>query len=131
MNALLPYHRGHLIQKNRGIGGIFSNLFRTLLKDIQVKADKGFDIDVCAIGKKATSFFGRLPVTLAAQVTQLGETPSANELIGSVKVMLDAYESGHIDSLYLVFKQSIEYLLHCNLLLRNETELRFQYLLRA
>lgn len=31
MNAVLPYHRGVLLQKGRGIGGIFSSLFRTLL----------------------------------------------------------------------------------------------------
>jgi F-type H+-transporting ATPase subunit gamma len=97
-----------VVSSDRGLcGGLNNNLFRSLLKDIQVKADKGLEIDVCAIGKKATSFFGRLPVTLAAQVTKLGETPSANELIGSVKVMLDAYESGHIDSLYLVFNEFV------------------------
>ena len=97
-----------VVSSDRGLcGGLNNNLFRTLLKDIQDKTDKGIEIDVCAIGKKATSFFGRLPVTLAAQVTQLGETPSANELVGSIKVMLDAYESGQIDSLYLVFNEFV------------------------
>ena len=97
-----------VVSSDRGLcGGLNNNLFRTLLKDIQSKADKGIKVDVCAIGKKASSFFSRLPVTLAAQVTQLGETPSADELIGSVKVMLNAYESGHIDSLYLVFNEFV------------------------
>ena len=45
-----------VVSSDRGLcGGLNNNLFRALLKDIQVKADKGFDIDVCAIGKKATS----------------------------------------------------------------------------
>lgn len=97
-----------VVSSDRGLcGGLNNNLFRTLLKEIKTKADSGIEIDICAIGKKATSFFGRLPVNLAAQVTQLGEEPSANELVGSVKVMLDAYESGHIDRLYLVFNEFV------------------------
>lgn len=97
-----------VVSSDRGLcGGLNNNLFRTLLKDIQDKTDKGIEIDVCAIGKKATSFFSRLPVTLSAQVTQLGEEPSAEELIGAVKVMLDAFEEGRIDSLYLVFNEFV------------------------
>ncbi|MBT3505539.1 MAG: F0F1 ATP synthase subunit gamma [Piscirickettsiaceae bacterium] len=97
-----------IVSSDRGLcGGLNNNLFRTVLKDIQTKSDQGLEIDVCAIGKKATSFFSRLPVTLSAQVTQLGEAPSANELVGSIKVMLDAYDSGHIDSLYLVFNEFV------------------------
>ncbi|MFT7234988.1 MAG: F-type H+-transporting ATPase subunit gamma [Methylophagaceae bacterium] len=97
-----------VVSSDRGLcGGLNNNLFRTLLKEIKTKADSGIEIDICAIGKKATSFFGRLPVNLAAQVTQLGEAPSANELVGSIKVMLDAYESGHIDRLYLVFNEFV------------------------
>jgi F-type H+-transporting ATPase subunit gamma len=46
-------------------------------------------------------------VTLTAQVTQLGEEPSAEELVGAVKVMLDAFEEGRIDSLYLVFNEFV------------------------
>jgi F-type H+-transporting ATPase subunit gamma len=97
-----------VVSSDRGLcGGLNNNLFRTLLKDIQEKTDQGIEIDVCAIGKKATGFFSRLPVNLVAQVTQLGETPSANELVGSIKVMLDAFESGQIDSLYLVFNEFV------------------------
>ena len=31
MNAGLPYHRGVILQKGRGVGSVFSSLFRTLL----------------------------------------------------------------------------------------------------
>lgn len=97
-----------VVSSDRGLcGGLNNNLFRTLLKDIQEKTDSGIEIDVCAIGKKATSFFSRLPVTLTAQVTQLGEEPSAEELVGAVKVMLDAFEEGRVDSLYLVFNEFV------------------------
>ena len=97
-----------VVSSDRGLcGGLNNNLFRTLLKDIQDKTDNGIEIDVCAIGKKAAGFFSRLPVTLTAQVTQLGEEPSAEELVGAVKVMLDAFEEGRIDSLYLVFNEFV------------------------
>ncbi|HDY84340.1 hypothetical protein LCGC14_0807000 [marine sediment metagenome] len=97
-----------VVSSDRGLcGGLNNNLFKTALKDIKTKIDQGLEVDICTIGKKATSFFGRLPVNLTGQVVQLGDAPRPHELIGAVKVMLDAYESGHIDSLYLVFNEFV------------------------
>lgn len=97
-----------IISSDRGLcGGLNNNLFKTVLNEIKQKIDKGIEVDVCTIGQKATNFFGRLPVTLAGRATQLGDTPRAHDLVGTVKVMLDAYEEGRIDSLYLVFNQFV------------------------
>ncbi len=97
-----------VVSSDRGLcGGLNNNLFKTVMMDIKDKTEKGIDIDVCAIGQKASSFFGRLPVSLVGQVTQVGEEPSANELVGAIKVMLDAFESGRIDSLYLVYNEFV------------------------
>ncbi|MDF1589613.1 MAG: F0F1 ATP synthase subunit gamma [Gammaproteobacteria bacterium] len=97
-----------IVSSDRGLcGGLNNNLFKTVLNDIKQKADKGLEVDVCTIGQKASSFFGRLPVGLVGQAVQLGDAPHPHELIGTVKVMLDAFEQGRIDSLYLVFNEFV------------------------
>ena len=97
-----------IISSDRGLcGGLNNNLFKTVLKELKEKSDKGLEVDVCTIGQKASSFFGRLPVDHVGQAVQLGDAPHANELIGTVKVMLDAYNEGRIDSLYLVYNEFV------------------------
>lgn len=97
-----------IVSSDRGLcGGLNNNLFKEVLHEIKSKSDAGLQVDICAIGQKASSFFGRLPVNMVAQVTQLGDSPRVHELIGSIKVMLDAFDSGHIDSLYLVYNQFV------------------------
>ncbi len=97
-----------IISSDRGLcGGLNNNLFKTVLKDIAEKKDKGLEVDVCTIGQKASGFFSRLPVNHAGQAVQLGDTPHPHELIGAVKIMLDAYEEGQVDSLYLVYNEFV------------------------
>ena len=59
------------------------------------------EVDVCAIGSKAEKFFKRLDVNLVAQVSHLGDSPEINDVIGSIKIMLDNFTDGNIDELYL------------------------------
>ncbi|MCX4192506.1 F0F1 ATP synthase subunit gamma [Methylophaga sp. OBS1] len=97
-----------IISSDRGLcGGLNNNLFKSVLKDIRAKSDKGMEVDVCTIGQKASSFFKRLPVNLVSQTAQLGDAPRAHDLVGTVKVMLDAYNEGRIDSLYLVYNEFV------------------------
>jgi len=97
-----------IVSSDRGLcGGLNNNLFKTVLGEISDKTNKGLEVDVCTIGQKASSFFARLPVKHVGQAVQLGDAPHPHELVGAVKVMLDAYESGQIDSLYLVFNEFV------------------------
>jgi F-type H+-transporting ATPase subunit gamma len=97
-----------IVSSDRGLcGGLNNNLFKTVLSDITEKTDKGLEVDVCTIGQKASSFFSRLPVNHVGQAAHLGDAPHSHELIGTVKVMLDAYEEGRIDSLYLVYNEFV------------------------
>ena len=64
--------------------------------------EAGTGIDLTLIGSKANSFFKRMGGNIVSTATHLGDKPSIIELIGTVKVMLDAYEAGDIDRLYLV-----------------------------
>ena len=97
-----------VVSTDRGLcGGLNSNLFRTLLNDIGAWQAQGVEVDVICIGQKATQFFRRLDVNMVASVTHLGEKPQIAQLIGVIKVMLDAYTEGRIDRLMLSYNDFI------------------------
>ncbi|MVW74076.1 F0F1 ATP synthase subunit gamma [Pseudomonas xionganensis] len=92
-----------LVSTDRGLcGGLNINLFKSLLKNMNEWREAKVEADFCVIGSKGASFFRSFGGNVVAAVSKLGEEPSLNDLIGSVKVMLDAYTEGRIDRLYLV-----------------------------
>jgi F-type H+-transporting ATPase subunit gamma len=91
-----------VVSSDRGLcGGLNSNLFKRTLGAILEWQDKGKEVEVCVIGAKALGFFKRVEVEMAGSVTHLGDTPHVEQLIGTIKVMLDKYRDGEIDRLYL------------------------------
>jgi F-type H+-transporting ATPase subunit gamma len=97
-----------VVSTDRGLcGGLNTNMFKAAVNEMADWDSKGVDVDVCAIGKKAVGFFGRFKCNLVAQVDHLGDSPSMENLIGTVKVMLDAYDEGKIDRLYLVHNEFV------------------------
>lgn len=92
-----------IISTDRGLcGSLNVNLFRQALHVIREAQANKQEVSVCLIGSKAVQFFRRLNVPMLAQVTHLGDKPHVNDLIGTVKVMLDAYREGKIDRLLLL-----------------------------
>lgn len=97
-----------VISSDRGLcGGLNSNLFKKTVNAMKEWHDKNVEIDVCTIGSKAAGFFSRMGGNVVAQATHLGDSPQISDLIGSVKVMLDAYDEGKIDRLILVFNDFV------------------------
>ncbi|KRT54043.1 F0F1 ATP synthase subunit gamma [endosymbiont of Ridgeia piscesae] len=97
-----------VISSDRGLcGGLNSNLFRRLLKEISAQREEEVEIDFCIIGSKAAGFFGRFGGNVRSQATQLGDVPHLEDLIGTVKVMLDAYEAGEIDRIYVAYNRFV------------------------
>lgn len=91
-----------IVTTDRGLcGGLNSNLLKTTLKSIKLQMDKGIEVDLCLIGNKAMAFFKRIGGNIVAHQRALGDAPSVTDLIGIVKVMLDAYLEKRIDALYL------------------------------
>ncbi len=91
-----------VISTDKGLcGGLNVNLFRTLVKDMSEWKSKGIDSQFGLVGNKAISFFNSFGGEVTATVNHLGEAPSMNDLIGGVKVMIDAFEDGEIDRLYI------------------------------
>ena len=92
-----------VVSSDRGLcGGLNSNLFRDLLKRMKQWDDDGIEMDLSIIGNKAASYFSRFNANIVAQKTHIGDAPGIDMLIGSVKVMLDAYMEEKIDALYVV-----------------------------
>ena len=97
-----------VISSDRGLcGGLNGNLFKKTIKDMKAWHDQGVEIDICAVGQKAISFFKSYGGNVVAAIGHLGDRPSAHDLIGSVKVMLDAYDQGKIDRLYVVYNEFV------------------------
>jgi F-type H+-transporting ATPase subunit gamma len=92
-----------IISTDRGLaGGLNANLFKQTLQLVREWQGKGAQVSLCLIGAKGLAFFRRLSMPILANVAGLGDRPHVKDLIGTVKVMLDAYRDGSIDRLYLV-----------------------------
>lgn len=97
-----------VVSSDRGLcGGLNSNLFRRLIAEIREQRAAGVEPVFCTIGTKALGFFKRFGGEVKAQATHLGDKPHVEDLIGTVKVMLDAFESGEIDALYIVSNEFV------------------------
>ncbi len=92
-----------LISTDRGLaGGLNANTFKRVIYLMREWQQKGAEISLCIIGSKGLAFFRRLGTPILANVANLGDRPHIKDLIGSVKVMLDAYMAGKIDRVFLV-----------------------------
>ena len=97
-----------IISTDRGLcGGLNINLFKSALTSMKEWKEKGVETSLALVGSKACSFFARYGGKVLAQASGLGDNPSVNDLIGSVKVMLEAYDNGEIDRLYLVYNKFV------------------------
>ncbi|MES2825046.1 MAG: F0F1 ATP synthase subunit gamma [Pseudomonadota bacterium] len=97
-----------VVSSDRGLcGGLNTNLFKATIKAMKIWADEGIAIDLCLIGAKAAAFFKSFGGNVVASARDIGEAPTVTQLIGSVKVMLDAYEDGKIDKLFVVSNEFV------------------------
>ena len=63
------------------------------------------DVEICTVGKKATSFFKNSGLPIKSVLTDLGDAPHFDDLLGTVKVMLDAYDKGEIQQLSVAYNR--------------------------
>jgi F-type H+-transporting ATPase subunit gamma len=97
-----------IVSSDRGLcGGLNSNLFRSLVREIRALRDAGIEVEYCTIGNKALGFFRRVGGKVAAQATHLGDAPRIDDLVGTVKVMLDAYMDGEIDEIRIAYNRFV------------------------
>ncbi|MCG3170712.1 MAG: ATP synthase gamma chain [Pseudomonadales bacterium] len=91
-----------VVSSDRGLcGGLNINLFKAVLREMKDWHARGVEIDLCVVGSKGNSFFGSMGGRIVATLRGLGDEPAAADLIGGVKVMLDAWAEQRIDRLFL------------------------------
>ncbi len=97
-----------VVSTDRGLcGGLNINLFKKLLTDMKLWSEKNVQVDLALIGSKAVSFFGSVGGNVVTQVTGMGDNPTLSDLIGPVNTMLQAYDEGRLDKLYVVTNKFI------------------------
>ena len=97
-----------IVSSDRGLaGGLNNNLFRKLLGEFRKWHDQGVEVDVVTIGQKASVFFRRIKVNMLASVTHLDDAPKLEQLVGVIKVMLDAYSDGSIDQVFICYNDFV------------------------
>ena len=97
-----------VVSSDRGLcGGLNINVFKAALTSMQEYQSQNVEVDVCALGSKAVSFFKNFGGNVVAAKTHLGDTPEVADLIGAVKVMLDAYDEGKLDRVYIVANEFV------------------------
>ncbi|TWX73698.1 F0F1 ATP synthase subunit gamma [Colwellia sp. C1TZA3] len=97
-----------VVSTDRGLcGGLNINLFKQVLADAGKHQAAGAEVEFAVVGSKATSFFNNMGAKVVSQISGLGDNPSLTDLIGSVKVMLNAYDNGEIDRLFIVYNKFV------------------------
>ena len=97
-----------VVTTDKGLcGGLNTNILRAVVAKLKELEAAGNKVQVTAIGNKGFGFMNRMGATLVSHVIGLGDTPHLEKLIGAVKVQLDAYEKGEVDSVYLAYTRFI------------------------
>lgn len=97
-----------VVSTDRGLcGGLNINLFKQVLADAGKQQSAGAEVEFAVVGSKATSFFNNIGAKVVSQISGLGDNPSLTDLVGSVKVMLNAYDNGEIDRLFIVYNKFV------------------------
>jgi F-type H+-transporting ATPase subunit gamma len=97
-----------VITTDKGLcGGMNTNVLRAVTNKLRELEGEGVAAEVVAIGNKGLGFLNRVGARVVSQVVQLGDTPHLEKLIGPVKVLLDAYQEGKLDAVYVVYTKFI------------------------
>jgi len=97
-----------VVTTDKGLcGGLNTNVLRAVTHKLRDLQAEGHSAQAVAIGNKGLGFLNRSGVKVVSQATQLCDTPHLDKLIGPVKVLLDAYVNGEINSVFLCFTRFI------------------------
>jgi F-type H+-transporting ATPase subunit gamma len=97
-----------VISTDRGLcGGLNANLFKTVIGELANWQEQDVEIDLVLVGAKAVQFFRRMGGNVVGTASHLGDEPSVNDLIGAMTIMLNSYEEGTIDRLFLVHNEFV------------------------
>ncbi|ACA89148.1 F0F1 ATP synthase subunit gamma [Shewanella woodyi] len=97
-----------VVSTDRGLcGGLNVNLFKKVVADVKKQREAGAEVEFCPIGARSVQFFNSFGGQVSAHASGLGDAPKLADLIGTVRVMLQAYNEGKLDRLYVVFNKFV------------------------
>ena len=97
-----------VVTSDKGLcGGLNTNILRLSVSSMKDWEGEGKGILVCPIGNKGLGFMSRIGAKVRSHLTGLGDTPHIEKLIGAVKLMLDAYIAGEIDSIHISYNRFV------------------------
>ena len=97
-----------VVTTDKGLcGGLNTNVLRALTNTMKDLDAQGVALSCTPIGMKGFQFLNRIKAKIVSHVTQMGDTPHLEKLIGAIKVQLDAYENGEVDAVYLAYTKFI------------------------
>ena len=97
-----------VISTDRGLcGGLNANMFKSVIAEIAKWRGEDVKVDLALVGAKAVRFFQRMGGNVVGSASHLGDKPNVNDLIGSIKIMLDAYREENVDLVYVVYNDFI------------------------
>jgi F-type H+-transporting ATPase subunit gamma len=97
-----------VISSDRGLcGGLNNNLFRRCIKQIKSWQEAGAEVKLALVGRKAETFFKHIGGDVVSSVVDLGDNPHLEDLIGSIRVMLEMLDKGELDALYIASNEFV------------------------
>ena len=97
-----------VVSSDRGLcGGLNVNMFRTAINDMDQWQKGGAELTFSIIGTKALGFFKRIGANIVSETSHIGDAPALTDLIGAIKIMLDAYEAQELDRLFFVHNEFV------------------------
>jgi len=97
-----------VVTTDKGLcGGMNTNVLRQVTNKVRELEGQGKKVEAVAIGNKGLGFMNRIGAKVVSQAVGLGDTPHLDKLIGPVKVLLDAYQEGMLDAVYLFYTKFI------------------------
>ncbi|MBS0307968.1 MAG: F0F1 ATP synthase subunit gamma, partial [Proteobacteria bacterium] len=97
-----------VVTTDKGLcGGMNTNVLRLATSKIREAEGQGSKVKAVAIGNKGFGFLNRIGAKVVSHAVQLGDTPHLDKLIGPVKVLLDAYQEGQLDAVYICYTKFI------------------------
>lgn len=97
-----------VISTDRGLcGGLNTNEFKVVTQHVKALQEQEIGVHFAALGSKAVAFFSRFGGNVMAAESGLGDKPSISDIVGVVRVMLNAYDKGELDKIYLVYNDFV------------------------
>jgi F-type H+-transporting ATPase subunit gamma len=97
-----------IVTTDKGLcGGLNTNILRSVTNKLRDEEAAGNRVEVVAVGNKGLGYLNRIGAKVVSHAVQLGDTPHLDRLIGPVKVLLDAYQEGRLDTIYLCYTKFI------------------------